>query len=78
MTKSTMAKRKGFSRIAGWNKALKSLAKEKNCRFFDYTKALKGSDGYLKYNGGDGIHWSISGYRTFVRQIEKYEKVINK
>ena len=78
VTRATALKRKGFSRITEWNKQLKKFAKDKDCRFFDYTKALKGSDGYLKYNGGDGIHWPISGYRAFIRQIDEYEKKINR
>lgn len=78
VTKGTIAKTRGFAKIPGWNKKVKRLAKKNGCRYLDYTKALKGKGGYLKYNGGDGIHWNASGYRAFVKQIEKYEKKLNR
>lgn len=78
VSKGTIKRNKGFSKIPQWNKQVKKLAKKNGCRYLDYTRVLKGKDGYLKYNGGDGIHWNISGYRAFVKEIEKYEKKINK
>lgn len=78
VSKGTVKKTKGFSKIPGWNKQVRKLAKKNGCRYLDYTRALKGKDGYLKYNGGDGIHWNISGYHAFIKEIEKYEKKINR
>lgn len=63
-------------RINSLNSALKSLAKETGVKYYDYTGAYKDSNGYLlrKYNGGDGCHWNIAGYRLFLDKIDQYIK----
>ena len=78
VTKRVESTKKGFARIPRWNGKVKKLAAEYGCRYFSFADAMKDENGYLKYSGGDGIHWTVSGYRTFIRQIEVYDKKLNR
>lgn len=77
VTRNVTKTNKGFNNIAKWNRNVKKLAKEYQCYYMDCTNTLADSKGYLKYNGGDGIHWNLKGYGAFVKQIIRFEKKIN-
>ena len=77
VTRNVTKTNKGFHNIAKWNRNVKKLAKEYQCYYMDCTNTLADSKGYLKYNGGDGIHWNLKGYGAFVKQIIRFEKKIN-
>ena len=64
------------ARIDSFNSALKAFAKEMGVSYYDYTAPYKDSNGYLtsKYNGGDGCHWNIAGYRLFLDKMNEYIK----
>lgn len=70
----------GFKKVDSYNAALKSVAKSCNVRFYDYTSYNKDSSGYLKsaYNGGDRIHWNVTGYKKFAQIISAYDKKLEK
>ncbi len=80
VSRSVASSRTGFKNISRLNAQLKAMAKQYGIRYYDYTASFKDSSGYLKsqYNSGDGIHWNISGYRTFARVISAYDKKIEK
>ena len=78
VTKSVETRKKGFVRISRWNKKVEKLAAEYGCHYFSFADAMKDSNGYLKYGDGDGIHWTVSGYRTFISQIEACDKKLNR
>ena len=63
-------------RIDSFNSAQKAFAKEMGVKYYDFTAPFKDSNGYLlgKYNGGDGCHWNISGYRLFLDIMNGYVK----
>ena len=63
-------------RILSFNKAVKKMAKEMNCEYYDYTAPFKDSNGNLldKYDGGDGCHWLPSSCKLFINQLNKYIK----
>ncbi len=80
VTRTEMARYKGYSRTPAVNKKLSKLAKKTNNRFFDYTGFLKDPDGHLKarYAAGDGYHWVPSAYIKFANVISKYDKSLDK
>lgn len=77
VTKSVVQKQRNYADIAEWNASLKKLAKKYNAYYFDCTEQLADADGYLKYDGGDGIHWNLKGYQVFVEQLTEFEKKRN-
>lgn len=76
VSKSVASSRTGFKKISTYNSKLKALAKEYGCTYYNYTSSFKNSSGYLlsKYNGGDGIHWNLAGYKKFGSLITAYDK----
>ena len=78
VTKRVESSKKGFVRIPRWNQKVKKLAKEYGCHYFSFADAMKDETGYLKYGDRDGIHWTVSGYRMFISQIEAYDKKLNR
>lgn len=63
--------------VRRFNKALKKYANSKKyLHYFDTVSFLADKSGSLKasYSGGDGIHWSKSGYNITYRKLQKYIK----
>lgn len=79
VSRSEEGRRPGFKKISKWNKKIEKLAEKYDVHFYDYTADYMNSDGYLtrKYNGGDGIHWNMTGYYHFGNLIEKYDKALD-
>ena len=63
-------------RINNYNAAIKKMAKENGCNYYDFTAPFKDKNGYLqnKYDGGDGCHWNTTSCKLFNKQILKYAK----
>lgn len=63
-------------RILSFNKAIKAMAKEYKCKYYDYTAPFKDANGNLlnKYDGGDGCHWNPSACKVFKNEMLKYAK----
>lgn len=80
VTKEEQDHNPGFGQISGFNQKLKSLAKKKDIKFYDYTGFLKDSEGNLKsqYAAADGYHWNVSAYEKFAQIMEKYDKSLDK
>ncbi len=80
VTKEEQVHNPGFGQISGFNQKLKSLAKKKDIKFYDYTGFLKDSEGNLKsqYAAADGYHWNVSAYEKFAQIMEKYDKSLDK
>ena len=59
-----------------YNRKQKKMAKQMKVQYYDFTAVFKDSSGYLKkqYNGGDGLHWNMSGCNCFAKQLKKYER----
>ena len=70
------------SRLIRWNKQLQAMcAAQKNVYFYSsYRSILTNSSGYLTsaYNGGDGLHWSYSGYSKVMAALKKWNKKLTK
>lgn len=51
------------------------MAEKYGVSYYDYSVAFKDSSGYQlsKYNGGDGIHWNLNGYKKFTEIISGYD-----
>lgn len=77
-SRSVAMSKTGFQRIGIWNTKLKKLAKEFDVHYYDFTDSFKNVDGYLKYSGGDGIHWTPAGYDKFCALITAYDKKLNR
>ncbi len=79
VTKGELAKVKNFGRIDTCNSYLKKVAKACDCYYYDFGEGFKGSNGCMKseYSGGDGIHWSGSGYARFAELINAYDKTLD-
>lgn len=80
VSKEEKARRPGFKQLPIFNKKLKKIAKQTGTTYYDYTGFLKDSDGYLKseYSAGDGTHWNIAAYMEFAKEIEKFEKYLDR
>lgn len=64
------------SYIDMYNKRQKKMARQMKVQYYDFTEIFKDSSGYLKkqYDGGDGLHWNVSGCICFAKQLKKYER----
>ena len=62
--------------INKFNKKLKTMAKNKKVRYYDYTADFKDASGNMKskYSAADGIHWTASAYQLFKSKLDTYEK----
>lgn len=72
------SKARQFSQIGSFNRQVKKLAKTSGVKYCDYTSVLKDKKGYLKYNGGDGVHWSPTAYRKFAKKLTAFDKAQDK
>lgn len=66
-----------MSNVRMFNRMLKkSLKKHKDVHYYDLSKILASSGGYLSssYNGGDGIHWNSAAYKKVYKAINQYVK----
>lgn len=64
--------------INKFNKKLKTMAKNKKVRYYDYTADFKDASGNMKsaYSASDGIHWTASAYKLFKAKLDAYEKTL--
>ena len=69
----------GFKKIDAYNAIVQQAAEDCGVTYYDFTASFKNSAGYLKskYNGGDGIHWSRTGYQHFAEVLSAYDATLD-